>query len=420
MFYHQHLLDALREKEEEFRIFERKNNSGKRIYKAFLERFSKLSLEEFQRSIPPFPKAIGAMPTKELDLYKSLVIPFEQTFHNHQGAREWAKEILEGIPTFAVDGSQLLPSKEFSVPVAVVQIGWFLNPHTPKKPYEKNLKIEILSPDELFESGSENNLFHEQSISLKRYEMETGRLERLFKEEEGKYPKAYAFFDGSLVISFAETLMQQYRDRYLEAAKNLLNTSLETENPLIGYIDTSMARDLIKMLHVTLIEQEIKKFERDPEHHLEELPTINGTDLEQLGKKNIYDATILEELLPNWGDRTIAFSLDRSGILEQYQDAGDGIAFFYMRTRMNRPPSRIEFPMWLYYAGMIEDLAEIIRAELVIGNGYPYVLETADQLAWFSPQDRSKFIHTLEAFLKEKGLELFTSGKLLSKRKRRQ
>src|ERR1700730_17213526 len=56
------------------------------------------------------------------------------------------------------------------------------------------------------------------------------------------------FFDGSLVVSFALTMPSPYRERYISAAVSLLHTSEEQRVPLIGYIDTSYARDIITML----------------------------------------------------------------------------------------------------------------------------------------------------------------------------
>src|SRR5260370_7532936 len=56
------------------------------------------------------------------------------------------------------------------------------------------------------------------------------------------------FFDGSLVVSFALTMPSPYRERYIASAISLLQTSEQQRVPLIGYIDTSYARDIITML----------------------------------------------------------------------------------------------------------------------------------------------------------------------------
>jgi hypothetical protein len=46
----------------------------------------------------------------------------------------------------AVDGSQIPPSKELSVPVGAIQIGWFLNYHLPGGRYEKDVLFMVLAP----------------------------------------------------------------------------------------------------------------------------------------------------------------------------------------------------------------------------------------------------------------------------------
>ena len=67
----------------------------------------------------------GALPTAEQDRLRDVVISVGQGWTSHEEARDWAKEVLLNTPTFAVDGSQIPPSRDFSVPVGAVQIGWF-------------------------------------------------------------------------------------------------------------------------------------------------------------------------------------------------------------------------------------------------------------------------------------------------------
>jgi hypothetical protein len=316
-------------------------------------------------------------------------------FRHHQEARDWASEILTDRTTFAVDGSQLMPSKEVSVPVAVVQVSWFLNPHTTKRAFVKQLQTEIIGPRELLASGSDDKLFHDQYISLKRYQMETQLLQKLCGEVEATEPVPIGFFDGSLLVSFAEVLIELHRSAYLDAAKKLLETSAKTRVPILGYVDTSAARDLIRMLSFF--------FYREVPPKGEGLSDIDVCDL----------------LLPRWGDRTVAFRLARPGIQREYGEAGQGIGFYYLRTSSQRPPTRIEFPFWMLKADLLDTMTNVILAEAAIGNGYPYALETADQIAWIAPQDRSRFNRILQQFLQQDQIDLQTSNKMKSKQRRR-
>src|SRR5215470_17400929 len=85
----------------------------------------------------------GAHPTGEYGRWQGLsldgppVLPFGRVFAHHEDARAWA-ECLRGMTTLAVDGSQLMPWRDASVPVALVQAGIFENPHQPPTPYVKD------------------------------------------------------------------------------------------------------------------------------------------------------------------------------------------------------------------------------------------------------------------------------------------
>src|SRR5215212_3553179 len=69
----------------------------------------------------------GARPTPEFDRAPNLTLPFGNQWSSHVDARGWAKTVITGRPVAAVDGSQIIPTKDFSIPVGAVQIGWFIN-----------------------------------------------------------------------------------------------------------------------------------------------------------------------------------------------------------------------------------------------------------------------------------------------------
>jgi hypothetical protein len=55
----------------------------------------------------------------------------------------------------------------------------------------------------------------------------------------------------------------------------------------------------------------------------------------------------------------------------------------------------------------------------VVGNGYPYAVETADAVAVITVQDRERFYRTFQEFAEKEGLPLRFSRKAVSKRGRR-
>jgi hypothetical protein len=362
-------------------------------------------------------RSAGARPSIEFDRwlvnaaqtrYHSPIFPFGREFANHEQAREWA-ECIEGVTTVAVDGSQLQPWRDASIPVALVQVGFFINPHMRGRSYTKDVRIEVLAPDEIMEApGSEDKdpdsyPYSEMQVTLRRYllEVETlcSQMEQCANARRLGDPvhSPVFFFDGSLVVSFALTMPNPYRDRYIASALSLLRTSEQLRVPLIGYIDTTYARDMITML---------RRLDA-----LEAQPTLRET-------KNIHDALLWQGKL-QWGDRTPAMICARGDILESYEAYRESVAFCYLQTTSRRPPARLEFPRWMLDDGILEPVLDVVRAEAIAGNGYPYAIETADAVSVITMQDRDEFYAQFQTFVEKQGVKFTFSNKSISKSRRR-
>src|SRR5262249_51386284 len=150
-----------------------------------------------------------------------------------------------------------------------------------------------------------------------------------------------------------------YRERYIGAAISLLRASEQLRIPLIGYIDTSYARDMITML---------RRLDSTQQY-----PILRET-------KKIHDALLWQGNM-SWGDRTPAMICARNDILESYGTYRDSIAFCYLQTTSQGPPARLEFPRWLVDDGLLEPVMDVMRAEVIAGSGYPYAIETADAVS---------------------------------------
>ncbi|HVB24732.1 MAG TPA: DNA double-strand break repair nuclease NurA [Ktedonobacteraceae bacterium] len=379
------------------------------------------SSTHMERVLPPEENnmAASARPTIEFDRWLASVdtttsrevpiIPFGREFANHEQARSWA-ECIEGITTLAVDGSQLQPWRDASIPVALVQVGFFANPHMRGMPYTKDVHLEVLAPEEIMEESKaegkdpDSYPYSDMQVTLRRYmlEIETlcTQMEQFAHARRAGDP-AYSpvvFFDGSLVVSFALTMPSPYRERYIAAAVSLLRTSEEQRVPLIGYIDTSYARDIITML---------RRLDIASPH-----PTLRDT-------KRIHDALLWKGRL-NWGDRTPAMICARGDILEGYGEYREQVAFCYLQTGVGQSPARLEFPRWLLEEGILEPVMDVVRAEVIAGgNGYPYAIETADAVSVISMQDRAEFYAEFQGFVERQGLKFMVSRKAASKSRRR-
>jgi hypothetical protein len=348
----------------------------------------------------------GALPTGEQDQLQDAVVSQKQNWANHEEARAWAKEILLNTPTFAVDGSQISPSRDFSIPVGAVQVGWFENSHAPGGHYVKDLAFEVLAPEELAEEADEDGGdFPDWRVNLRRFEMECQAIVEYMEAHETKHhsslrngkddaePAPLCFFDGSLVVSFAQHMRPNLRRRYVDAVISMLRASQTSRVPLVGYIDTSFARDLVNMLAKL--------------YGLPQAPRMN-------------DGGLLRHRMV-WGDRSQVYVCARDDkVLPEYGPQARQVCFCYLKTTADGAPARLEFPRWI-----AEDKAELertlnlVRAECIVGNGYPYALETADALAVIGLRDRERFYATFQQFAEKEGLMLRYSRKALSKRIRR-
>lgn len=334
----------------------------------------------------------GALPTSEWDRFRNWSVPFPHRWSNYEESQEWVHQTIQGIPTFAVDGSQLYLDKDISLPIALVQIGWFENHHSREGSYEKDIRIDIMTPTDLGASTSGEP--KTQAINLHRTQMEIGRLVDYVNTCA---KPGLAFFDGALVATFAEPFEPEVQDRYVQSLLKLLRASESQNVPLISYIDTTYTRDLANMLK-----------------HVFDLPEA----------PQIHDAQLLDSYL-TWGDRTPLFVCARSGtqqgnqgILTSYQEMRERIGFVYLRTNDNFPV-RLEFPLWIAEAGLLDWVIDLVRCEVIIGKGYPYAIETADQVALLRAEDRSSFIRVLQEWSQRENLPLRLSRKTVSKMQRR-
>lgn len=353
-----------------------------------LQAFQSMSLAEVEARLAGID-CPGARPTAEHELYDSLVVPFAHGWANHRQAREWALSVLRDAPTLAVDGSQIAPSKDISIPVGVVQVGWFENRHRADGAYTKDLLVEVLPPDELAEDEGQISGFPDWKINWRRFELEVDCIVDYMQEHAGSESKPVCFFDGSLVISFVQHMKPERQQLYVDAIVHLLHVSEETGVPLVGYVDTSYANDLTAMLA-----------------HLSDTAFVG----------RVSDAAILRPMM-KWGDRTRIHICARDDqVLGKYYAQ---VCFTYLKTTADNRPARIDFPRWLFESSEHERVLDIVRAECVVGTGYPYALETADVTAVLTAQDRDYFYALFQQFAEREELPLRFSRKAVSKRQRR-
>ncbi len=389
------VIAALQDKRTQFEQYRSEQRSQLDLRQQLLARFLQLSADEVTERVVQSGQAWpGALPTPEFDLAVNLSVPFAERWNNHQAAREWARSILEGHPVAAVDGSQIPPSKEISAPVGAVQIGWYINYHAAGGRYEKDVRFEVLAPDELGEE--EGGDFPDWRVNQQRFVGECEQLMAIMDRfaDAGADEAPLCLFDGSFVISFAGQMRPSRAQAYVHAVRALLEQSKRLATPLVGFVDSSGSRDVVMLVN-----------------------TVAGPPY-----MNLTDGALFAPLLPNWGDRTPFFVCARNDPLSQ-QDNADfyrDVAFCYIRLAAGQTPARIELPRWLVESGAAAEIVDRVRAECIVGaGGYPYAIETADAVAVLKQADREHFYALFQQFTEQQGLPFRFSRKQLSKQGRR-
>lgn len=349
-----------------FAEYERQFQDNAARYQTYLAKFCQDGYDTAIATLSEY-SAPGAIPSQEFLEYSDLVVRFPHRWNSHESARRWAYHTLYQKTSFAADGSQILPSDTLTIPIAAVQIAWFENPHTNEGTFTKQTSFEILPPQDLT-SGEQ---ISEQMVNLRRFQLELEKLCEFMHNYKGKSTPV-VFLDGSLVISFAERWHSDQRKLFIEPIIKLLDTAEESSIPIVGYVDSTYACDLTVMLR-----------------------TINRSYPE---RSPVHDAHLFRHL--NWGDRTIFFTCCREG-LHSFAKHRRGVGFVYLKTSQSLP-ARLDIPVWVYERGFLDYVIDIVRAEVVVGTGYPYALSAARSAAAITAKDRQDFYRLCRQFIEYK------------------
>ena len=405
MLYRSRLIDALEARREQFVSFDRALRGEVGEAAAALGALAGLTAAEVRARSGAVARRI-TYPSSELERVGAVVAPFRETWRSHEEARRWAASRLAGRTTFAADGSQLYPGRETSLPVAAVQVASFENQHTPDGRYTKDVHFEVITPEDLT-AGERDYESPEQIVGLRRFELEVRTICEFVERRRGWRGRGerapVAFLDGTLLISSrrkdAEVL---FFKTYAETLVRLIRLSREAEVPVVGFVDHSYAPDLRDLLEAL-----------DPGR----------------GESKLYDAQLLRAasdeadrpLLAAWGDRTVFFHCQRPNLADSFFDelGAPLVGFVYLQTTSDGHPARLEIPAWVFERGLLEEVIDAVRAECVVGNGYPYAIEAADQAALMSGRDREQFLRAVQDFAAEHQLDFHVSHKALSKGRRR-
>lgn len=316
----------------------------------------------------------GARTTPDVDKHAGFCVSFDQTWTSRKEAQAWAHDQLKDQAVVAVDGSQLPPERGMSMLIGAVQIGYYYNDPLARRFAEAQEFALILPEGPTVDAARQDQeLGFGQQIAQQRFVRECAKLLELAQELD-HIP--VCFFDNTFIVSYIQHLDPDNARVHLDTVQAMLAASRAGQTPIVGYVDTSYSRDLTHMLDIL-------------EPGLLETPMT--------------DAALLHGLLPHWGDRTPFLQCARKDAVSREQPASfyyADVGFVYMRTDRQSHPTRIEVPMWVYEAGRLEEVLNVVRAQCIYGDfHYPSALALADRNAVLTRQDRAQFYDWLKHYM---------------------
>jgi len=381
--------EAIESKGSLIRNFQQQSERLLQTFSSYCQQLSSISVKDFNSRLVAYGESFaGALATDELQAKGLRTDRFDEDLTSHEDICIWKEQILKDRAVCAVDGSQIEADKNLGLFFGAVQVAWYVNFHSLSRGPIKDVHFDIVLPNDSLDEEQE----FKQYIAFQRFSQEIRALalwiERVAASQSPKTP--VAFFDGSLTLSFVPTA--SLRRQYQEEVNHLLFQSEKYQVPIVAFIDTSQAYNLSKSLQIAF-----------------------GKDL---SGRVVPDVKLLKPYLTQWGDRSAFFkyfdsSLGANAQPESFAEVG----FCYLKTSSrNASSARLELPYWVFQKGLLDEVVDVVLAECLVGNGYPYPLEVADSVAVLQASEREVFYATLE---KKLGMELGKSNKLQSKHNRR-
>jgi hypothetical protein len=402
------VVEGLRDHDEEIREYGESDSNTLEAYRTVLaETLETLEADELTAEIPEddYP---GALPTAEWNNYDDPLVSFEQSaeWDNHEAVNEFAHDALSGVTTVGVDGSELGPTREFTVPLGLVQTAWVANHHQMGGAYDRDTRTRVLGPTEVTQPADDSGdrrYPDGRAPGHERYREEARSVVGCIERYADADPLTVVCYDGPLVPTFANTLGAEVRDGvYRASMARVLAASQYHEVPVVGYTAGSSRTSLSKLL---------RRAEPDC-----------------LGSESLVpDAQILDDWREQWGDRSLAFVHRQDGTVDGLETVYEGreyefgheVLFAYLAVGDGPGMDYVEFPAWIARAGLTDTVLDVVRAETGIGRGYPEILQQADTDAVLDAGDEQEFLRLVTEYADDVGLPLELDAKELSKRRRR-
>jgi hypothetical protein len=230
-------------------------------------------------------------------------------------------------------------------------------------------------------------------VSLERTILELQTLADLSLENKDKGQPVVAFMDGSLIPWSVEKLSDRYKRYFLERMAKAMDVFKTASIPVIGYLSSSRATDVVNMLRVAICPFEVSDCRKSCSHLNEE--NFPCSSIWPLADRQLF----FNKLAPN--SRSGLF-ISGSEILKKW-NTDDRICFTYLHV--GKEIARLEFPRWLTQKPeLLEQTLGVALSQAAKGMGYPVCLSEAHHLAVIRGSEREKFFELMAARMVNIGL----------------
>ncbi len=307
-----------------------------------------------------------------------------------------------------VDGSQIMPSHHEVHTCYLLNVGYAVVTYGEKYPPVLESRPTLYHrPEDLYPLVDRRRLhIDELYVSMERNLLELETLSRLAQEHAARALTTVVLLDGSLIPWSVEKLTDRYRQHFLDKIQAELRQLQKMRVPLIGYLSSSRATDVINMLRVFICPYEISKCSEHCQNLTEE--EFPCSSIWPLADRQLFLGKLRKQ------ERSAIFLSD-AAVTKNWSD-DQRICFSYMHV--GAEVARLEFPRWLVSnPDLLEEAFAAVFSQVQKGMGYPIVLSEAHHLAVIKGTERERFFQLLAARMIDLGLKkIHTSPKEARKR----
>ncbi|HEY9722958.1 MAG TPA: DNA double-strand break repair nuclease NurA [Oscillatoriaceae cyanobacterium] len=302
----------------------------------------------------------------------------------------------------ATDGSQIAPSHHEIALCYLLNVGRILYTYgTGERPLQDSFPQLFHREADMRPSvGRRRVSINEELIAAFRNLHEAKSLVGLAEMACERGHPAIAMQDGTLIQWMLEDKPEDFQDELLEGHLEALNRLRDLRVPVVGYLSSSRATDVVNLLRLVAC----------PKARLEcERCAWNEPPCE--GHVPLSDRRMWARRLAV-GERSPIF-YSTAKILAKY--GAHRVAFFYLHV--GAEVARLEVPLWVAEDDALLDRVHAYAYDQAQkGMGYPISLQEAHNQAVVSREDRQRFFSLLSQRMQQAGMTVAVSNKQLKKR----